>query len=186
MKRFFDLLAAGVGLVPALPVIAVLVLMIRAESDGPGIFSQQRVGRNGHPFRLYKLRTMKAGTGDVPTHHAASAQITALGRTLRRLKLDELPQLWNVVRGEMSLVGPRPCLPSQVELIEARQRRGVLALRPGITGLAQIQGVDMADPEKLATIDQTYLQNRSFAGDISILLRTVMGGEGRGDRVSGS
>jgi len=108
--------------------------------------------------------------------------VTPLGRWLRRLKLDELPQLWNVLRGDMSLVGPRPCLPSQTELIAERRARGVYALRPGITGVAQVAGVDMSDPPRLAALDATYLATVSAAADLRLLLATVRGA-GRGDRI---
>jgi O-antigen biosynthesis protein WbqP len=108
-------------------------------------------------FRCHKLRTMYAGTASMPTHEVSVSRITPIGGFLRRTKLDELPQLWNVLKGEMSLVGPRPCLPAQTVLVEERRRRGVAALRPGITGTAQLRGVDMADPAKLAEIDAEYL-----------------------------
>lgn len=179
----FDFLAASIGLLIALPVIAVLVIAIRIESDGPGIFSQLRVGRRGRPFWCYKLRSMRSDTPNVPTHQAAASHLTPLGRFLRRTKLDELPQLWNVVKGEMSLVGPRPCLPSQTELIREREMRGVLSLRPGITGLAQVQGIDMSQPARLADMDAKYLADQSIGADVRILLRTALKGEGRGDRI---
>lgn len=182
MKRTFDLLGAAIGLLLAGPLILALVVAIRKGSDGPGIFTQERVGRHGRVFRCHKLRTMRSGTPDVPTHMAAAAQITSIGAFLRRTKLDELPQLWNVLKGEMSFVGPRPCLPSQTELIAERNKRGVLALRPGITGLAQVNGVDMSHPVMLAEMDAQYLRERSFTGDLRLIYQTVFGA-GRGDRV---
>lgn len=126
---------------------------------------------------------MIVGVANVPTHQAAAAHVTALGKLLRQSKLDELPQLWNVLQGEMSLVGPRPCLPTQVELIDQRRRRGVLNIRPGITGLAQVRGIDMSDPVLLAEIDAEYLRIRSFAVDLKILFRTFFVRSGRGDRI---
>jgi len=111
-----------------------------------------------------------------------ASAVTPLGRHLRRLKLDELPQLWNILRGEMSFVGPRPCLPSQTALVKARRRHGLDRLRPGITGISQVAGVDMSDPERLATLDATYLQNMSLGTDIRLILATVLGA-GQGDRV---
>jgi O-antigen biosynthesis protein WbqP len=183
MKRAFDFIGAVVGLVITSPLILVFIVLIRRGSDGPGIFSQERVGREGKPFRCLKLRTMYAGTPNVPSHDAASAQITPIGHTLRRTKLDELPQLWNVLKGEMSFVGPRPCLPSQTALIEERRKRGVLALRPGITGLAQVNDIDMSDPVRLANKDAEYARSQSLTGDIGILFRTVFGGAGSGDRI---
>ncbi|MBB4001099.1 sugar transferase [Aurantimonas endophytica] len=183
MKRLFDFTVSAAGLLLFGWLILVLVVVIRLSSPGPGLFLQERVGRGQQRFRCCKLRTMAEGTPHVATHHAQAASITRLGRWLRRVKLDELPQLWNVLKGEMSLVGPRPCLPVQAELIAARERRGVFALRPGITGRAQVLGVDMSDPERLARIDAEYAASRSFAGDLRLLVQTFIGA-GRGDRVA--
>lgn len=183
LKRIFDACCAALMLVLAGPVILLLAFAIRRESEGPGIFVQERVGRNGRHFRCYKLRSMYGGLPSVPTHQALASQITPIGRALRRWKLDELPQLWNVLRGDMSLVGPRPCLPSQTELIDERVSRGVLSVRPGITGLAQINDIDMSDPVRLAEKDAEYVRDRSFLLDLRILFRTVFGGAGSGDRV---
>jgi O-antigen biosynthesis protein WbqP len=182
MKRAFDLLAASAGLVVASPIFLACVLAVRLSSPGPAVFRQTRVGQGERPFTCYKLRTMYLDTGDRPSHEVGASSVTPVGKWLRRLKLDEIPQLWNVATGEMSLVGPRPCLPKQVELVEARRRRGVYALRPGITGLAQVQGVDMSDPERLAALDAEYLRTRSFMGDLKLILATVTGA-GQGDRV---
>jgi O-antigen biosynthesis protein WbqP len=118
---------------------------------------------------------MHQGTKSLPTHEVGEKAITKAGRTLRRLKLDELPQLWNVLKGEMSLVGPRPCLPTQGELIERRRELGVYALRPGITGLAQVRGIDMSDPNKCAAADAEYLKHRSLRLDAEIILKTLGG-----------
>lgn len=181
MGRVLDLVAAGFGMLVAAPIVALLIVAIRFDSPGPGIFSQVRIGRHGRPFTCYKLRTMANGAPNVPTHHATSASVTRIGRVLRTTKLDELPQLWNVLAGDMSLVGPRPCLPSQTELIEERRKRGVLDLRPGITGLAQVRGIDMSDPVRLAEVDAEYANRRSLALNARILMRTVIAG--RGDRV---
>jgi O-antigen biosynthesis protein WbqP len=183
MKRLIDLIASIAGLIVFLPVLAILILMIKRESSGSAIFAQDRVGQDARVFRCFKLRTMHSDTPHVPTHEAAGSQITPLGRRLRRIKVDELPQLWNVIRGEMSLVGPRPCLPTQKELIEERRKRGVLALKPGITGLAQINSIDMSDPVKLATVDAEYLRSKSLLMDLQILFRTVFNSAGRGDRI---
>jgi O-antigen biosynthesis protein WbqP len=125
---------------------------------------------------------MYVGTASVPTHEVSTSRITPIGRFLRHTKLDELPQLWNVLKGEMSLVGPRPCLPEQTVLVEARRRRDVAALRPGITGLAQLRGIDMTDPERLAEIDAGYLTVASLPTDLEILINTLISGEARGDR----
>ncbi|WEX11945.1 sugar transferase [Chelativorans sp. AA-79] len=171
-----DLAVAVPGLVVALPVILVAVALIRVTSAGPAIFVQTRIGRNGAPFRCYKLRTMAAGTPAVPTHEAQKSAVTPVGQVLRRTKLDELPQLWNVLRGEMAVVGPRPCLPTQEELIRERARRGVLAAAPGITGLAQVRGIDMSQPVLLAETDAEYLRNWSVRLDLELMLRTVWRG----------
>lgn len=125
---------------------------------------------------------MALGTRVAGTHEVSAASVTSVGKFLRSSKLDELPQLWNVLRGEMSLVGPRPCLPVQEELIEERRKRGVLEVLPGITGLAQVEGIDMSDPQKLASRDADYTNSRSFGLDLKIIARTLFGG-GSGDRV---
>ena len=118
---------------------------------------------------------MREGTADAPSHETGAAAITPLGRWLRRLKLDEVPQLWNVIAGDMSMVGPRPCLPSQADLIEARARLGVDRLRPGITGVSQVAGLDMSQPERLAAMDATYLADMSISRDMTVLAQTVAG-----------
>ncbi|MEF2552068.1 sugar transferase [Aurantimonas sp. A2-1-M11] len=182
MKRLFDFTASLAGLICLGWLIGVLAIFVRRDSEGPGIYAQPRVGRDGRVFTCYKLRTMHRATASAASHETPASAVTALGRRLRSWKLDELPQLWNVLRGEMSFVGPRPCLPSQTLLIEERARRGVLAVRPGITGEAQVQGVDMSDPVRLAEIDARYVASRSFLSDLKLILRTVAGG-GRGDRV---
>jgi O-antigen biosynthesis protein WbqP len=164
--------ASALGLALLAPVLAALILVIRLQSPGPGLFTQIRVGRGGRPFRCHKLRTMRTGVPQVPTHLTQADWSTPVGRFLRRTKLDELPQLWNVLWGEMSLVGPRPCLPSQHVLIEERGTRGVLALRPGITGLAQVRGIDMSDPVRLAETDAEYRRRASFRLDLRILAST--------------
>jgi O-antigen biosynthesis protein WbqP len=175
LKRPLDVAGAAVGLAILWPVILAAVVAIRATSPGPGIFLQERVGKDGTPFLCRKLRTMFAGTESVPTHEVSASRVTPIGRFLRRTKFDELPQLWNVLKGEMSLVGPRPCLPTQTTLVEARRLRGVTALRPGITGLAQIRGIDMADPVALAEVDAEYLSGASLALDLGILAGTFFG-----------
>ncbi len=175
MKRAFDLFTAGLGLLLLWPVILVAVIAIRLNSPGPGILAQPRVGRDGREFICYKLRTMHQNTAQLPTHEVGTSALTSIGGFLRRSKLDELPQLYNVVRGDMSLVGPRPCLPSQTELIEARSRRGALRVLPGITGLAQVHGIDMSNPVRLACTDAVYARTRTFGGDLRLILRTLMG-----------
>jgi O-antigen biosynthesis protein WbqP len=118
---------------------------------------------------------MYAGTANLPTHQVQPSSVTAFGEHLRRFKIDELPQLCNVLIGDMSLVGPRPCLPSQLDLVEARRRLGVLEVRPGITGLAQVNGVDMSDASRLAEIDAQYVRTQSLIGDLRLILATLRG-----------
>ncbi len=154
---------------------------VRLTSPGPGFFVQERVGRGGRVFRLVKLRTMKSGTRQAGTHELTGASVTPVGRILRKTKLDELPQIWNILNGDMSLVGPRPCLPSQSELIAERRRHGVLDIAAGVTGWAQIHGIDMSDPAALARADREYLDLRTLLMDLRIVLATATG-RGRGDR----
>ena len=169
LKRAIDLLLGVILMVVLSPVMALSTLAIRLNSPGPALFRQERVGRHGRPFICLKLRSMRQGTPSVPTHEANDDAITGVGRILRRLKIDEIPQLWNVIRGEMSLVGPRPCLSSQAALVARRRDLGVLALRPGITGLAQIRGVDMSDPQRCAEMDGEYMRQAGLALDLRIL-----------------
>ena len=175
-KRALDLLICLLLLPVALPLCLILFLVIRLESRGSPLFVQHRVGRRLQPFRMLKLRTMYADTEHVASHHVGQDRITRFGRLLRRLKLDELPQLLNVLAGSMSLVGPRPCLPSQTELIEARRERGLFAFRPGVTGPAQVSGVDMSEPVRLAEVEAAYFHRATLAGDLGLMLKTVFGG----------
>jgi O-antigen biosynthesis protein WbqP len=175
LKRVFEVCFSAVALVVCVLPLAVLCIVIRLGSKGSPIFSQTRVGRHERPFQCLKLRTMFQGTGDKPSHAVSEQQITPIGRVLRKLKLDELPQLWNVLAGDLSLVGPRPCLPSQHELIAARRAGNVFSVRPGITGLAQVHKIDMSNPERLARIDIDYVNSQSLWGDIKILLATFKG-----------
>ncbi|MEM0991290.1 MAG: sugar transferase [Pseudomonadota bacterium] len=181
-KRLMDIVIALALALPALVLCALACIAIRAESRGAPVFAQIRVGRHRRPFTLYKLRTMGKDTGDRASHEVSAAQITRVGGFLRRVKLDELPQVLNVLLGQMSFVGPRPCLPSQAELIAERAQRDVFAIRPGITGPAQLAGIDMSTPRRLAEADAAYIASRSFSGDLKLILATATGG-GRGDAV---
>ncbi|MEK9570527.1 MAG: sugar transferase, partial [Paracoccaceae bacterium] len=140
------------------------------------------IGRNKKPFILVKFRTMSKDTASVASHLASSTSITKPGRFLRRTKLDELPQLWNVLKGEMSLVGPRPGLPNQELLTEARSRLNVYSVSPGITGLAQIKGIDMSTPELLARTDAQMIAEMSVTNYFRFIFLTVIG-NGKGDRI---
>jgi len=183
MKRVVDTLGSAFLLLIGWPVLLLLLIWIRLETPGPAVFAQIRVGKEGRLFTCYKLRTMVAQTPDLPTHLVEGSALTALGHRLRRLKLDELPQLYNVLIGDMSLVGPRPCLPMQTELIEARRRLGVLELKPGITGLAQVKGIDMSDPQRLAEVDAQYARSQCFIGDLRLIIATLFGGGMNIDRI---
>lgn len=183
LKRFFDIAISATGLIITLPVLLLLIVIIRFDSRGRGLFVQDRVGRNGKIFQCYKLRTMCQDAPNVPTHQAAASHLTRIGSALRRTKLDELPQLWNVLRGDMSLVGPRPCLPNQTILIDERRSRGVLAVRPGITGISQIEGIDMSDPVRLAVSDERYLRQGGIRTDAKLLFYTFFKRAAFGDRI---
>jgi lipopolysaccharide/colanic/teichoic acid biosynthesis glycosyltransferase len=152
MIRFFDIILSCFGILIFSPIFFFLLLIGLLDTGSP-LFFQLRVGKNQKAFRIIKFRTMTINTPSVATHLTDIAAITKLGRFLRQTKLDELPQFWNVLRGDMSFVGPRPCLFNQHKLIEERALRDVFRSLPGITGLAQIRGIDMSNPELLAKID---------------------------------
>ncbi|WP_341582774.1 sugar transferase [Marinobacter metalliresistant] len=183
MIRLFDFFFSLLGLVLGAPILLILLVVGLFDTGSP-LFRQQRVGRNKKPFTLVKFRTMRKGTASVASHLASANAITPFGRFLRGTKLDELPQLWNVLKGEMSLVGPRPCLFNQEELIAERERRGVLGARPGITGLAQVNDIDMSTPRLLAETDQKMLQNLTLPAYFKYIFMTVAG-KGAGDRIPG-
>ncbi|MCB4793754.1 sugar transferase [Pseudomonas sp. NP21570] len=181
MIRTFDIVLSLLGLVVGAPVLIALAIIGMFDTGSP-IFRQVRVGRHQQPFTLVKFRTMAQGTASVPTHLASSSSVTRFGSFLRRTKLDELPQLWNVLKGEMSLVGPRPGLFNQQELTNERAKRGVFAVRPGITGLAQVRGVDMSTPALLAEMDQEMISSLTLAAYVKYIVQTLTGG-GSGDRI---
>ena len=176
MKRAFDLIVGLLLLLPAILIVGFCAVLIRLDTDGSPLFLQSRVGRDGREFRLIKLRTMRVGTAIGASHEVGASTVTRVGAALRRFKIDELPQLWSVLIGDMSLVGPRPCLPTQHELIREREAKGVYQIRPGITGLAQANGIDMSNPIRLAEVDGSYVQHRTFCGDVGILIKTLTGG----------
>ena len=179
--RFFDITFSVIGLVGGFPILLILTIVGYFDTGLP-LFRQERVGRYQQSFTLLKLRTMKIETESVASHLANASSITPFGRFLRRSKLDELPQLWNVFRGEMSLVGPRPCLFSQQDLIRERESRGVYEARPGITGLAQINHIDMSTPRLLAETDASMLEGLNLKNYFRYIVQTVLG-KGAGDRV---
>lgn len=183
MIRTLDFLFSLFGLVFGFPVLLVLYVIGLFDTGSP-VFKQQRVGRLKAPFTLVKFRTMSVDTASVASHLASNASITKFGSFLRRTKLDELPQLWNVLKGEMSLVGPRPCLFNQEELIAERELRSVLKARPGITGLAQVNDIDMSTPKLLAETDAKMLASLNVSAYFKYIFMTVSG-KGSGDRVPG-
>jgi O-antigen biosynthesis protein WbqP len=179
--RLFDFVFSLAGLVVGFPVLLALTIIGLFDTGSP-IFRQVRVGRHQEPFTLVKFRTMRVDTASVATHLASSASITRFGHFLRKTKLDELPQLWNVLTGEMSLVGPRPGLFNQEELTAERAKRGVFDVRPGITGLAQVSEIDMSTPALLAETDQKMISSLTLADYFKYIFMTVAG-KGAGDRV---
>ncbi|MFL1484439.1 sugar transferase [Marinobacter sp. LN3S78] len=183
MNRLFDIALSLFGLIITSPILLVLMFIGFLDTRSP-IFRQERVGKNKKAFTLIKFRTMRKDTASVASHLASADSITPFGHFLRRTKLDELPQLWNVLKGEMSLVGPRPCLFNQQELIDERELRGVLSARPGITGLAQVNDIDMSTPRLLAETDQKMLENLTIGAYFRYIFMTVAG-KGSGDRVPG-
>lgn len=171
-KRLCDAVASAILLVVTAPVMGACALAIRAESGRPVIFDQQRAGQNGVPFTLHKFRSMKVGTHERSGGYPTPAMVTKVGAVLRRTSLDELPQLWNILRGDMSFVGPRPALLDQVARYSPAQRQR-LATRPGLTGLAQIRFRNSAPWSVRIESDVEYVRNQSLLTDMSILLRTV-------------
>ena len=179
MLRFFDITVSGIGLIFGFPILCLLVILSSINTGSP-FFLQKRLGREKKVFTLFKFRTMKTNTPSVATHLVDSNFVTPIGRMMRKAKLDELPQLLNVLMGDMSLVGPRPCLPSQYQLIHERTKRGVFGVCPGITGLAQINSVDMSEPKMLAEIDAQMIESLSLVNYWKYIIATILGG-GLGD-----
>ena len=181
MIRLIDITLSAIFIIVLLPLFLGLFCIGLLDTGSP-IFRQQRLGLGKKAFNLFKFRTMKLETFSVPSHLACSSAITPFGSFLRKTKLDELPQLWNVLKGEMSLVGPRPGLPIQLELTAARDVYQVFAVRPGITGLSQINEIDMSTPELLAKTDAEMIRTMSITNYFKYILLTIIG-KGSGDRV---
>ena len=188
-KRALDVALAAIGLVVTAPGLGVVALLVRSSSPGPVIFRQERVGRYGRPFRIHKFRTLRVDAGGPLVIPSGDGRVTRVGAVLRRTKLDELPQLWDVLRGEMSLVGPRPEVPTYATLWPAAERETILSVRPGITDPVSLmlrnEAAELAlaaDPDqhyrtallpRKAQMYAEYVHSRSLAGDLAILLRTV-------------
>lgn len=179
--RILDIVISLLGLIVAFPIMLFVCIAGYFDTGSP-VFLQTRVGREKRAFTLIKFRTMKPGSASVASHLACSNSITRFGRFLRKTKLDELPQLINVIKGDMSLVGPRPNLYNQTTLIEARDAEGVYTVLPGITGLAQVQNIDMSTPQLLARTDRQMIESMTVASYFQLILLTVSG-SGRGDAI---
>lgn len=176
VKRILDVIISAVALIVLLPVFVVIALVIRLDSKGSVFFLQKRAGRGDKTFRMVKFRTMRVDTPhDTATHllKNADSYITRVGAFLRKTSLDELPQLWNIIVGDMSLVGPRPALWNQEDLLQARRRFSATDVRPGLTGWAQINGRDELPIEQKAQLDGEYVQRMSFCFDLRCILGTI-------------
>ena len=179
MIRIIDFILALVGLILTLPVLVLLCLLGFWKYKYP-LFVQSRIGLDCKTFTLVKFRTMDVGTKDLPTHLVSGVNLSRYGKFLRNSKLDELPQMWNVLLGDMSFVGPRPCLPTQLSVIDARLEKDLYKFRPGITGFAQIEGIDMSMPIELARSDSKTMKNLSLKSYFKIICSTILG-KGFGD-----
>lgn len=176
MKRAFDFISSLIGTIILSPIILVVSIIIKCTSEGPILFSQRRIGKDNKEFKIYKFRTMRIDTPNVATHLLENPDqwITPIGKFLRKTSLDELPQLFNILKGEMSVVGPRPALYNQDDLIQLRTEKGIHKLVPGLTGWAQINGRDeLPIPEKVA-LDEEYVRIKGFWMDIKIIFLTVL------------
>lgn len=175
MKRFWGILVSSILLIILSPVFLIISVLIKLNSKGPIFFTQMRIGKNNDLFKLYKFRTMKTGTPNVATDKLGDSKsyITSIGNILRKTSLDEIPQLINIIKGEMAFVGPRPALYNQYDLKELRTKAGVQVLVPGLTGWAQINGRDHNNDFQKTELDRYYLENKSFGLDVKIFILTV-------------
>lgn len=173
-KRLLDVLIVFLATIAMLPVLLILVVLIFFFDPGPIIFKQKRIGVDGNLFDFYKFRTMPVGTGDLPSDEVGKVKITWIGKIIRRSNLDEFPQLFNILKGDMSIVGPRPPIPSQDELVVLRRENGSIHCRPGLTGLAQISSFDGMTVQRKVMFDGQYAKKVTFFNDISIILRTFL------------
>lgn len=176
MKRLFDFFMSLIAIILLSPVILIVALAIKVTSPGPILFKQRRIGKDNIEFEIYKFRTMRIDTPNVPTHLLENPEqwITPIGKFLRKTSLDELPQLFNILKGEMSIVGPRPALYNQLDLKDMRTKVGVHKLIPGLTGWAQINGRDEIPLSLKVNLDKEYLDRKSFLFDIKIIFMTVL------------
>lgn len=177
LKRIIDIILSFVGIVALSPIILIIALIIKFTSPGPIFFRQIRVGKNNKLFEILKFRSMRIDTPkDVPTHQLKNPDqyITKIGKFMRKTSLDELPQLWNILKGEMSVIGPRPSLPNQIDLNKLRDENGASGIRPGLTGLAQISGRDELEIEVKANLDAKYAKKITFINDLRLFLGTII------------
>ncbi len=174
LKRLFDFVLSTISLIIFSPVIIILSVIIKINSKGPVLFKQRRIGLNGKEFTIYKFRSMRIDTPNVSTEKLGdpALYITSVGAFLRKTSLDELPQLLNIFKGDMSIVGPRPALYNQYDLIEKRENQEIHSIRPGLTGYAQVMGRDFLSDDKKVEYDKNYLENMSFVLDIVIIFKT--------------
>ena len=174
IKRLFDLVFSLLSLLILSPIFLLIVFLIIIFDPGPIIFKQLRIGKNLEPFIFYKFRTMPINTKNIPSDKLDKVKISFIGKILRRLNLDELPQLLNIFKGEMSFVGPRPCLPSQLKLIKVRKKNNSSFVVPGLTGLAQVNSYNGMNYLQKAYFDKLYSEDISFTCDIVILFKTII------------
>lgn len=176
MKRIFDTLSSLIAIILFSPILLVLAIIVKCTSHGPVLFKQRRIGKDNVEFMIYKFRTMRMDTPNVATHLLKNPEqyITPIGKFMRKTSLDELPQLFNILKGEMSVVGPRPALYNQYDLIEMRTNANVHKVRPGLTGLAQVSGRDELENEQKVYFDQQYVQKQSFFFDLKLIFLTVI------------
>lgn len=179
-KRFLDITLAIIIIITIGWMLLFIFLVYKSLYRAPFFFIQKRLGKNKKSFKLIKIRTMKINTMEKPTHRLLSKDVTKIGFFLRKLKVDEIPQIINVLKGDMSFVGPRPCLNIQEKLISEREKFNIFSIKPGISGLAQINKVDMSNPEALVKYEYSYLKKRSFSFDLLIIFYTIIG-KGTGD-----
>jgi O-antigen biosynthesis protein WbqP len=181
LTRVLDVFLSMAGIIIFFPLL-VFVLIIIEILYGKSIFIQQRVGFKQKSFRIFKIRTMKSSTKDQSSHFIKPNDLMPYGKILRVTKLDELPQLVNILFGQMSFVGPRPCLPRQKSVIKEREKRGVFNARPGLTGFSQIRKVDMSHPRKLARLDKLLIKKLNLTIYLGLIVATILG-KGLGDRI---
>ena len=172
IKRLLDIVLASLSLMFLSPIMLGVSLVIRLDDGGPVFFTQTRIGRHGTPFQFFKFRSMPVNTGDIPSAQAGNLKVTNVGRFIRRTNIDELPQLFNILRGDMSVVGPRPAIPSQEALLTMRDENGASLCRPGLTGAAQVNSYDGMPEDEKAAWDGWYATRVSLSTDLKIVFRT--------------